>query len=233
MPLAGYGMHAFASRSALAEALAEAVAGVLDRAIGERGTGFLAVSGGTTPAQFFSVLATKPIDWARVVVTLVDERLVPEASPRSNAGLVHQKLLVGAAAAARFVPLYRLAQSVEEAARLAGGALGVLPWPLDAMVLGMGTDGHTASFFPDAENLDALLDAAAPQIVSAVYAPSAGETRLTLTMRPIMEAGFLALHIEGTEKRAVLDRALAGDAPKRLPIRAVFETRPVEVYWAE
>ena len=71
-----------------------------------RGTGFLAVSGGTTPAHFFAELSKAAIDWNKVIVTLVDERLVPPASPRSNARLVADKLLQGPAAAAHFVPLY-------------------------------------------------------------------------------------------------------------------------------
>ena len=71
----------------LAEALADDVAGTLaarDRA--QAGTGFLAVSGGTTPAHSLRALSTKPIAWDKVIVTLVDERFVPPTSPRSNAG---------------------------------------------------------------------------------------------------------------------------------------------------
>ncbi len=232
VPAAADEWHVFASRTDLAKALAERVADTLARAIATRGTGFLAVSGGSTPALFFAELSQMPIDWSRVIVTLVDERLAPPSSPRSNAGLVMGKLLQGPAAAARFVPLYHEAGTAEDAAVLAGEALRALPWPLDAVVLGMGTDGHTASFFPDAGNLGALLDPASDQILSAVHAPSGIEPRLTLTLAPIVAAGFLALHIEGAEKRQVLDRALGGE---QLPIRAVFDhaARPVEIFWAE
>jgi 6-phosphogluconolactonase len=232
VPSAGCEWHVFASRAEPAKALAGRIADTLAAAIAKRGTGFLAVSGGSTPALFFAELSRMRIDWSKVIVTLVDERLAPPSSPRSNAGLVTGKLLQGPAAAARFVPLYHEAETVEHAAALAGEALRGLPWPLDAVVLGMGTDGHTASFFPDAGNLDALLDPASDRILSAVHAPSGIEPRLTLTLAPIAAAGFLALHIEGAEKRQVLDRALAGE---RLPIRAVFDhaARPVEIFWAE
>jgi 6-phosphogluconolactonase len=225
--------RAFAARSELAAALAATVADVLTKAIERRGAGFLAVSGGNTPAQFFAELSQMPIDWEKVVVTLVDERFAPPSSPRSNARLVMEKLLKGPAAAARFVPLYREADSAEEAAALAGEPLRALPWPLDVAILGMGTDGHTASFFPDAVNLNALLDPASGRIILPVRAPSAGEPRLTLTLGSILKAGLVALHIEGAEKRQVLERALGPD--RRLPIRAVFDhaQRPVQIFWAE
>src|SRR5690606_25629287 len=75
--------------------------------IARRGQGTLAVSGGSTPARFFAALGKrKDVDWDKVLVTLVDERWVPETSDRSNAGLVNMKLLQGPAAVARFVPLY-------------------------------------------------------------------------------------------------------------------------------
>lgn len=224
--------HVFESRGALAAALAQAVAGVLSKAIARRGEGFLAVSGGTTPGLFFAALSDQPIDWEKVTVTLVDERFVPPSSGRSNAGLVTSTLLRGRAQAARFVPLYAEAGSVEEAAALTAGALAGLPWPLDATVLGMGTDGHTASFFPDATNLPALLAPQVPRAILPVHADSAGEPRLTLTLARLVDTGFLALHVEGAEKKAVLDRAL--DGASALPIRAVFDAAkgPVEVYWA-
>jgi len=224
--------HIYESRAELAAALASRISDVLATAVDRRGVGFLAVSGGNTPGQFFSELSQTPIDWSKVVVTLVDERLVPPSSPRSNGGLVLGRLLQGPAAKARFVPLYHDVPDVEEAARLAGEALKPLPWPLDAVVLGMGTDGHTASFFPDAAELDALLDAGSEALLLPVHAESATEPRLTLTMAPIVSAGLVAVHIEGADKRATLDRALG--TGERLPIRSVFDSgqRPVEIFWA-
>jgi 6-phosphogluconolactonase len=167
-----------------------------------------------------------------VIVTLIDERLVPPISPRSNARLVADKLLQGPAAAANFVPLYHGTDDGAEAATLARTALAKLPWPLDVAVLGMGGDGHTASFFPDAADVAELLAADADKLVLPVASVAAQEHRLTLTLGRIVEAGFVALHIEGPDKRQVLDRALSGE---KLPIRAAMEAspRPVEIFWAE
>jgi 6-phosphogluconolactonase len=229
---ARYGWNGFADRHDLATTLADEIAGRLTGAIAERGTALLAVSGGTTPAKLFAALSTTPIAWDKVTVTLVDERFVPPSSPRSNAGLVAANLLQNNAAAARFVPLYHEAASIEDAAAADSEALRSLPWPLDVVILGMGGDGHTASFFPDAGNLEELLDPASRRIVLPVHAASGGEPRLTLSMARIISAGFVALHIEGEDKRTAFDGAMGPGAKK--PIRRVIEAapRPIEVFWA-
>ncbi|MDR7033084.1 6-phosphogluconolactonase [Mesorhizobium sp. BE184] len=229
---AAYQWNAFPDRQSLAEALATRIAGLLQAAVDSKGGAVLAVSGGSTPGRFFTALSKVDIDWNKVTVTLVDERFVPPTSPRSNAALVAANLLQNKAAAARFVPLYHADEDVAVAAAEAGATINKLPLPFDAVVLGMGTDGHTASFFPDAEHLDVLLDPASGEIVMPVQAQSAGEPRLTLSLAPIVAAGFLALHIEGEEKREVFETVMGAGEIK--PIRAVIEASPrtVQVFWA-
>jgi 6-phosphogluconolactonase len=230
----GVTWHEFASPDEVAEALAKRVARELAGALAMRGKASLAVSGGKTPVRFFQALSAQPLDWRNVGITLVDERLVPETNQRSNARLVQENLLRGEAAEARFIPLYSSAESPGRAARNAESALAIsaLRFPLDVVVLGMGTDGHTASFFPDAGNLESLLDPSAEAIVAPVHAASGGEPRLTLTLARIVEAVFVALHIEGADKRQVLETAAAAKA--RLPISAVLDhaRQPVQVFWA-
>ena len=227
-------MHAFDDGGSLAEALAVAVAADLRTALHERGQASVALSGGNTPMAFLQALAVQPLDWSRVTVTLVDERWVPEASPRSNAALVKTHLLDGPAALARFVPLYRAMPTPEDALAGIEHALGVLPWPLDAVVLGMGHDGHTASFFPGGDRLAEALDPAGTGLVLPMRAPGAGEARITLTLPPIVAARHLYLHIEGTDKREVLRQAVAGEAAGRAyPVRSVLAhaASPLRIYW--
>ncbi|MGN6470889.1 MAG: 6-phosphogluconolactonase [Rhizobiaceae bacterium] len=224
--------HEFATPEALAKALAGRIAEVLTDAIQARGEALLAVSGGTTPVHLFETLSEIDFDWQRVTVTLVDERFVPPTSDRSNEGLVRRDLLRGKAASANFAGLYRDAPTVEEAAKEAEAALASLPYPFDFVVLGMGPDGHTASFFPDDPDLSRPLDLAGRRVVLPVHAKSAGEPRLTFSLPKLIEARNVALHIEGTDKKDTLEKAL-GEGP-RLPIRAVFDAarEPVEIYWA-
>jgi 6-phosphogluconolactonase len=224
--------HEFATPETLANTFAGRIADVLAEAIKARGEALLAVSGGTTPVHLFKVLSETDLDWRHVTITLVDERFVPPTSPRSNEGLARRDLLRGKAAVANFLGLYHQAPTVEKAAEKAEATLAALPYPFDFVVLGMGPDGHTASFFPDDPDLARPLDPSGKRIVLPIHAASAGEPRLTFSLPKLVEARNLALHIEGMDKKQMLEKALE-DGP-RLPIRAVFDAakKPVEIYWA-
>jgi 6-phosphogluconolactonase len=223
----------FADRPTLAKELAESVADRIRTAIAERGTAAIAVSGGSTPGRFFQALGkTRDIEWDKVIVTLVDERWVDETSDRSNAGLVNEKMLQGPAAVAKFFPLYS-GGAEPDAAQIAktNALLAGLPTPFAAVILGMGNDGHTASFFPGGDTLDAALTAEGPAL--AIRAPGAGEARVTFTLPRLLQTDGLYLHIEGAEKADVLDKALGEGAVEDMPVRAVLRSgAPISVYWA-
>lgn len=227
-------LHTFADGAELAEALAERVANQLAAGIAERGAASIAVSGGTTPKAFFKALSARDIDWARVVITLVDERFVPPENDRSNHALVQANLLQDKAAAAKFMPLYHAVAEAEDAAMVATGDAERIPRPFDVVVLGMGGDGHTASFFPGGNNLEAALDPKARRGVVTMRADGAGEERLTFTFPALRDARLLALHIEGEAKKAVLDTALGQGAAGPLPIARVIANAAsdVEIFWA-
>lgn len=224
--------HDFPSRQALADALALAVAADLREAIDARDVAVLALSGGTTPALFLRRLATQELDWGGVVVTLVDERWVPPSDARSNARLVRENLLEGAAAAARFEPLYTNAPDPERGLEQVAKRLDTLPLPFDAVVLGLGLDGHIASWFPGGDRLAAALDPHGSAQVLPMRAPAAGEPRMTLTLPLLAAARHLYLHIEGSEKQALLQSIASGAADS--PLRALLENTktPLQVYWS-
>lgn len=226
--------HEFTSPEALAAALSENVAEQLSNAVARRGKALLAVSGGRTPVRFLDHLSRREIDWARVTVTLVDERFVTVDSPRSNARLVARHLLQNHAARADFVGLYTPAADLRTAARAASTAIAALALPLDVAVLGMGTDRHTASYFPDVAGLATLLRPDDGPAVRPVEAPSAGEPRLTLSMKTLVSARALLVHIEGTDKKEVLKEALAAPPGPASPIGAVLAAadNPARIYWA-
>ena len=223
----------FADRDTLAAALAQTVATRLKSAIAERGEASLALSGGSTPKRFLNVLSQADLNWGKVSVTLVDERWVPPDHARSNARLVAGTLLKNRAAAARFVPLYRDAARPEDGMVSILAALVTVPVPFDVVVLGMGADGHTASFFPGGDHLAAALDPDNPALLTAMSAPGAGEPRITFTLAPILASDLIALHIEGEDKNTVLMKALSDGPVADMPIRAVLRSgRPVSVFWA-
>lgn len=228
-------LREFVTPKALAESLAGQVATHLRTAIADRGKAALAVSGGSTPAFFFAHLCQQALAWERVTITLIDERWVPETDDRSNAAMVRRLLLRDRAEPAAFRGLYTGAATPEAAVDALETELGPVIGDLDVAVLGMGTDGHTASLFPGGDRLRDALDPEGAALVSPMNAPGAGEPRMTLTVRALRQARTCILHIQGAEKRAVLDKALAGGDALQYPICALAARpdRPLVTYWSD
>jgi 6-phosphogluconolactonase len=212
----------FANGEALAHGLADWTADHLRKAIAARGAALLIVSGGKSPARFFELLSNLELDWPRVSITLADERRVADDSPRSNARLVREKLLQNRAQAASFTPLADVRLPADRELAAASARIANLPSPADVVVLGMGDDGHTASWFPGAEGLAEAIDPGARQLVAPIVAADAPEPRLTLTGRVLLRARAIALEIEGEKKLATFATALEPGPEEAMPIRAVL-----------
>jgi len=225
--------HRFEDCAELADALAQTVAKDLRRGIAVRSAAALVVSGGTTPKKFLATLAQQDLDWAKITITLADERWVPPTHARSNEHLLRESLLTGRAAAATFVSLYIDAPDPESGLAEIERRVGALPLPFDAVVLGLGNDGHTASLFPDGDRFAQACDAASPARVSPMRSATAGEPRITLTLSALAATRALYLHIEGADKQATLARVRTGDgACARSPLRALLRAAraPLNVY---
>lgn len=224
--------HAFTSSAELAIGLAERTANQLRQGVQENGQATLVVSGGTTPLKFFSRLSNAELEWSRVQVLLADERWVAADLDRSNALLVRQNLLQDRAASAQFAPVFSEQETPAQAADALAVRLSASGSPFDAVILGMGADGHTASLFPDAPEITRAVgqDAAAALVMSP---PSQPETRITLTPRVLTNTRFLALHIEGSAKRRVFEAAMAEGPLEEMPVRAIIrnDIQPLQVYW--
>jgi 6-phosphogluconolactonase len=222
-------LEAFASREALMEAVAARLAEALSQAIAASGDGCVALSGGTTPAPAYERLARQPLDWPRVKFALVDERFVAPAHEASNEGLLRRTLAPALAAGASLVPMFSAAADIEAAARRAEALYA--PLRIDAALLGMGGDGHIASWFPGAAEFTAALDPANARNVLAMHAPQAYATpeRLTLSLAAVARARRTLLVITGGDKRALLADALA---QAREPAASLFAACRPEVLWA-
>lgn len=231
-------VRAFPDADAWAEACAARLTDALAAAIAADGSAFFAGSGGSTPAPIYRRMASAPLDWSRVTTTLIDERYVPESSDLSNARLLKETLLQGPAAAARFLPLFSEQVTVDRAGLLAARALTAVGRPLDAVLLGMGEDGHICSMFPDNPALKQLLAPNNPPLILAVHrsrstsAPK--EDRLSMNIPWLASAGRVVLALTGARKREVFEREAGGD-PSISPIAALVAARAgdIEVLWTE
>ena len=217
----------YADRDMAAMRLADVMASALRRSLAQDDRATLAVPGGTTPGPVFDLLSGADLDWGRVTVLLTDERWVPDDEPRSNAGLIRDRLLQNKAAAAQFVPFYRAGKTAAKAAPELSTELAA-HFPLAVCLLGMGADMHTASLFPGAEGLDAALSDRAPA-VCAISTDSQPEPRITLSA-PVLDAAMEKhLVIFGQDKKDALEKA-KGRPPEIAPIMAVMQGGTV--HWA-
>ena len=235
--------HPHAHEAALADGLAQDIARRLADAIAQRGHALLCVSGGKSPIPLFKALSGYPLDWARVTITLVDERCVPVEHPDNNGALVQRHLLQGPAAAATFVswvpPTFtggaapawpQAAAQYETWARELETRLRPL-WPADVVVLGMGLDGHTASLFAQAQGLDAALSTDTATLVTPVRPPHAPHDRLTLTLPALRQGRHVALQISGAAKHTIYQLARENPGTQR-PVSLVLHApqHPVGVW---
>ena len=215
--------HEFPDGAALAPAFAQWTANLLQKGVDERGEAVLIVSGGNYAEALLRRAGAAPDrlgardDHAgrRALRGGRQSALERAAAARESAARPCERRR-----ALRRSPIpgcRRIRNWRRRDARIAD-----LPLPADLVVLGMGDDGHTASWFPGADNLAEAIDPGARNLVLPMRAPGAPEPRLTLTARVILRARALALHIEGADKLATLARAAAEGPVEAMPIRAAL-----------
>ena len=199
----------------LNEAFAEEIVTHLKEAITERGKASLVVSGGSTPAPLFDLLAETEIDWAQVTILLADERWVASDHPDSNEGLLKRTLLQGHASQAKFVSLISAFPDEELTLKEVNAALKDIDC-FDVVILGMGNDGHTASLFPCSAKLEeGLTTAAAALMVQPTTAP---HQRISLSAQRLKKTKLGFVHTVGADKAATYEAAAAKDDVYATPV---------------
>lgn len=226
-------LHSYDSVTQWAWGAAVSISAALGRSLEDKPRARLLLSGGSTPAPVYSALAKAPLEWSRIDVALVDERWLQPDDPDSNARLVRESLLRNKAAAARLETLTQPGRGIGESVATANMHARNRA---DVVVLGMGTDGHTASLFPGMIGLEHALSTAASYVaVDASGCPGAGPwlRRISLTPAGLQPAHTRLLLIRGHAKRALLDRVAAGDDPMEYPARIALLTpgAPLHVHW--
>jgi 6-phosphogluconolactonase len=212
----------------ISQLLANDVAEVLRQAVHERGRASLAVPGGTTPREFITFLGQQDLPWSNISVLPTDERNVPRDAPRSNERMIRECLSLGSES---FMPLHAAGAPFDETVAAVARCVDSLG-PIDAVVVGMGTDGHIASLFPGDRRLERGVWKTLPAVLAAY--PTDLESRLSLAPLPLMRGRWKALLIAGQDKLATLFLALGSTDPLRYPVHLLFEDGvPPRVYCAD
>lgn len=225
-------LRVVADPAALARAVAEHVVACGMRAVATRGRFDLVLAGGSTPAATYALLAdvyAGALDWSRVRFWFGDERCVPPTDDASNFKLAKRTLFeplgISESRIHRMRGEIEPAVAAERYAHELTDELGTAP-KLDAIMLGMGSDGHTASLFPGE---DPFVDTGA--LVRAVYVEKLAGYRLTLTPTVIDGADSVAVAASGTSKAAALHALFDGRPEKtKMPI-SVIGTGSASVMW--
>ena len=221
--------YTFDDRETLDQALAEHVTSKLAQGISARGVAHLVVSGGSTPAALFSLLADADLAWQHVVVMLADDRWVPADHEDSNERLVRETLLTGRAKQAQFLSL--LPTPDDEVANLAGLSTLLRSVPrFDVVLLGVGEDAHTASLFPCASALKEGLTTDAGALLTRPR--TAPHQRVSMSRRRLEMTDCGVIHIVGQNKKSVLEAAIKSGDEMRHPISAFWGPSGFDCWWA-
>lgn len=198
-----------------------AIESVLYQALKSRGRASLMVSGGSSPKPLYEKLSHANLDWSKVTISLVDERWVDPGQAGSNEDFIREHLIQNKATAATFFGLKTPHDSVKAGLSTAEARFKALTRPFDVCVMGMGSDAHTASWFPNSKGLEAALSLENENILCAIDAAGASVAgdhpyRISLTLRAVLESHLVLLFIPGATKRGVFDSApkkTLSDAP--------------------
>lgn len=214
-------LQQFTDTAALNQDFAARLVTILQQAIDERGAAYLVVSGGKTPQALFHALSQVDLAWDKVTVLLADDRWLDDSHNDSNERLVKATLLQNKAKAARFISLYANTGSAFDGAAQVLTRIVDLP-TFDAVILGMGEDGHTASLFPCSAQIKQGLADHAPAVLATEPA-TAPYQRMSLSLPRLLNSRHIFLHLVGSNKLSVLDKAMAGTDPYAMPIRAFLQ----------
>jgi 6-phosphogluconolactonase len=223
----------FKQRDDAAAMLARRIGERLRFAVYRRAAASMIVSGGVAPRPLFRALRLLPVPWYLVTIVPSDERWGGRYDDDgTNEYMIRRELLSGEPGFARFVSLCRRDCAAPESLPALRASLAEIRRPFDAVVLGMGADGHTASLFPDSPDICEALRSDEECVVQEI--PRLAHPRVSLTVRSLLDAHEINLLFFGAAKRAVYEESLRPGPIEEYPVRALVRQNqvPVNVYWA-
>ena len=207
-------MKIFSNAQDLARGAAEYFVARSGEAVAQKGLFTVALSGGSTPKLLYEMLVGEQVPWAKTHFFWSDERHVPPDHPDSNYRMAYEAMLSKVP-----VPegnVHRIHSENPDAAKAAGEYEQTL-LPLDLILLGLGTDGHTASIFPGSEVLHET-----KRLVAAPWVEKLNTYRITMTL-PLLNSGASVLFlVSGAEKAQIVKEVIEG--PKKYPAQFVQPT---------
>ncbi|MDI1253701.1 6-phosphogluconolactonase [Thermomonas sp.] len=232
--------HDHASSDALVAHLVDTLIDTCNHATREHRSAWLALAGGRTPLPIYAALAAA-LPSASLTVITTDERCVPHTHPACNATALRAAFAGHAGIVVN--PLTREDGDVQASLKQTRAMLALNQQPFDAVLLGMGADGHFASLFPGADNLaeglalDSQTDAIAT--LPDPLPPEAPFARISLTLPRLLRASAVHLVITGDDKRRVLRQAQHQDAVDacpagKYPVAALLHASDhcVQIHWS-
>lgn len=213
------------------------IAATIRATVETRGRCSLALSGGSTPRQLHRMLASEPgreIPWPEVHVFWGDERYIPHDDAQSNYRMARETLLAHVPCpAANVHPMPTHFADPDEAARAYEATLSdyfATEWPcFDVVVLGLGSDGHTASLFPGSPALQVRDRCVVPST-----APSEPATRLTLTLPVLTRSAHTHFLVAGADKAAQVRHVQTASAdPATSPAAVIQQNRGAVTWWLD
>jgi 6-phosphogluconolactonase len=219
-------LRTFDNKEDLEQDLANRMAEVMRLAIIKHGDARILLSGGSTPFCVYQKLAEMDLDWTRVYVGLVDDRMVPLDHPSSNFGVLKSVFDRAIQAGAHVFPMVQT-DDWSENLELVREEYQIFAERIDYTILGMGNDGHTASLFPNDPASEADLSSDERTLLYT-QAPVEPKHRMTCSLAFLAQAKNTTLMLVGEEKLNVLRQAEQQNYPI---IRVMRRIQNVDVYY--
>ena len=210
----------FTDKAELELNLAKEISHKLEQEIKNKGQATLLVSGGNTPKKLYEILSSKDIDWNNVIIGLIDERFVGTDTDESNELFIKNTLLKNKAAYAKFIGLVFNINNYQENLNIAISKNKPFFKSITCSILGMGLDGHTASLFPNSEEVYTDDSIYGEKMIINTRATSEPSSRISYTKAKILSSKHLFLYFNGKEKLDVFNSAKENKNASIKPISA-------------